>query len=67
MLEKEVTRVAEASVAVQAVLEAEIGEHDKLQSAARTVCEALEVEGVESGSSLKSRLTALSGQVRERL
>ena len=53
--------MAEASAAVQAVLEAEIGEHDALQSAAHTVCEALEVEGVESGSSLRSRLTALSG------
>ncbi|XP_066374962.1 nuclear distribution protein nudE-like [Miscanthus floridulus] len=41
-LEKEVTRVAEASIAVQVVLEAEIGEHDALKSAARTVCEALE-------------------------
>ena len=67
MLEKEVTRAAEASDAVRAVLEAEIGEHDVLQSAARTICEALEVEGVESSSSLRSRLTALSGQVRERL
>ena len=52
---------------MQAVLEAEIGEHNTLQSATRTVCEALEVEGIESGSSLRSRLTALSGQVRERL
>ena len=52
---------------MQAVLEAEIGEHGALQSASRTVCEALEVEGVESGSSLKSRLTTLSGQVHERL
>ena len=67
MLEKEASRVAEASAAVQAVLEAETGEHDVLQSAARTVYEALEVEGVQSGSSLRSRLTALSGQVRERL
>ena len=49
------------------MLEAEIGEHDALQSAARTIYEALEVEGVEPGSSLKSRLTALSGQVCERL
>ena len=49
------------------MLEVEIGEHDALQSAARTVCEALEVEGVRSGSSLRSRVTALSGQVRERL
>jgi len=59
--------VAEASAAVQAAVEAETGEHATLQSAARTVCEALEVEGVESGSSLKSHLTALSSQVRERL
>ncbi|XP_066395984.1 uncharacterized protein [Miscanthus floridulus] len=33
-LEKEVTRVAEASAPVQAVLEAKIGEHNALQSAA---------------------------------
>ena len=46
MLEKEASRVAEASVAVQAAHEAETGEHDALQSATRTVCEALEVEGV---------------------
>ncbi|XP_066396533.1 uncharacterized protein [Miscanthus floridulus] len=45
-LEAEVTRAAEASVAVQAVLETEIGEHDALKSAARTAYEALEVEGV---------------------
>ena len=66
-MEKEASRAAEASVVVQAVLEAEIGEHNALQNAARTICEALEVEGVESGSSLKSHLTALSSQVRERL
>ena len=66
-MEKEVTRAAEASVAVQAVLETEIEEHDALKSAARTACEALEVKGVQSGSSLGSRLIALSGQVRERL
>ena len=52
---------------MQAVLEAKIGEHTALQRAARTTCEALEVEGVESGSSLGSRLIALSGQVREQL
>ncbi|XP_066373258.1 uncharacterized protein [Miscanthus floridulus] len=45
-LEKEVSRVVEASIAVQAVLEAEIGEHTMLRSATRTACEALEVEGV---------------------
>ena len=49
------------------MLEAEIRKHNAPQSAARTACEALEVEGVESGSSLRSRLTALSGQVHERL
>ena len=59
--------MVEASAVVQAELEAKIGEHDALQSATRTICEALEVEGVESGSSLRSRLTALSGQVREQL
>ena len=59
--------MAEASAAMQATLEAETWEHDALQSIARTVCEALEVEGVQSGSSLRSRLTALSGQLRERL
>ena len=59
--------MAEASVAVQATLEAEIGEHDVLQAAAHTVCEALAIEGAQSGSSLKSRLATLSGQVRERL
>ncbi|XP_066354825.1 uncharacterized protein [Miscanthus floridulus] len=45
-LEKEVTQVAEASVAVQAVLETEIGEHDALKSPAHSAYEALEVEGV---------------------
>ena len=49
------------------MLEAEIGEHDALQAAARAICEALAIEGAQSGSSLRSRLTALSGQVRERL
>ncbi|XP_066373374.1 uncharacterized protein [Miscanthus floridulus] len=61
-LEKEVTQAAEASAVVQAVLETEIGEHDALKSAARTAYEALEVEGVQSRSSLGSRLIALSGQ-----
>ena len=66
-MEAEVTRVAEASVAVQAELETEIGEHEALKGAARTAYEALEVKGVQSGSSLGSRLIALSDQVRERL
>ena len=38
-----------------------------LQSAAHTACEALEVGGVDLGSSLRSCLTALSSRVHERL
>ena len=49
------------------MLETKIGEHKALKSATRAACEALVVEGVQSGSSLGSRLIALSGQVRERL
>ncbi|XP_066320445.1 uncharacterized protein [Miscanthus floridulus] len=45
-LEKEASRAAEASIAVQVVLEAEIEGHNALRSTARTACEALEVEGV---------------------
>ena len=52
---------------VQAVLETEIGEHEALRRATLSACEALEVEGVQSGSSLGSRLIALSNQMRERL
>ena len=52
---------------MRSVLEAEIREHDALWSAARTACEALEVRGVEPGSSLRSRLTMLSSRIRERL
>ena len=52
---------------MQTVLETKIGEHEALKSAAHAACEALVVEGVQSGSSLGSRLIALSGQVRERL
>ena len=63
----EVTRVAEASSAVQTVLETEIREHEALKSAALSTCKALEVEGVQSGSSLGSRLMALSSQMREQL
>jgi len=66
-LEKEASQAVEASVAVQAVLEAKIWEHNAMWSAARTTCEALEVEGVESGSSLGSRLIMLSGRVHKRL
>ena len=61
------SRAAEASVAMQAVLDVEIREHEALRSTARTACEALEVEGVESADSLGSRLTTLSGRVDERL
>jgi len=53
-LEEEVTRAAEASIVVQAVLEAEIGEHDALKSAARTMCEALEVEGPYRAAPLRA-------------
>ena len=59
--------MAEASVAAQAVLDAEVQEHEALRSATHTACEALEVEGVQSASSLGSRLIALSGRVHERL
>ncbi|XP_066324218.1 uncharacterized protein [Miscanthus floridulus] len=44
--EAEVTRAAEASSAVQTVLETEIEEHEALKRAALSTCEALEVEGV---------------------
>jgi len=66
-LDDEVSRLTEASAALQTVLDREIEEHDVLQSAARAVYEALEMEGVQSGSSLRSRLTALIGQARQRL
>ncbi|XP_066360887.1 uncharacterized protein [Miscanthus floridulus] len=66
-LDDEVSRLTEASVALQTVLDREIEEHEVLQSAARAVCEALEMEGVQSGNSLRSRLTALIGQARQRL
>ena len=45
---------------MQMVLETEIGEHEALKRAALSACEALEVERVQSGSSLGSRLIALS-------
>ena len=48
------------------MLETEIGEHKALKHAALSACEALEVEGVQSGSSLGSRLIALSSQMHER-
>jgi len=45
-LDAEVTRAAEASSAVQTVLETEIGEHEALKCAALSTYEALEIEGV---------------------
>ena len=66
-MEAEILRAAEASSAVQTVLETKIGEHEVLKRAALSTCEALEVEGVQSGSSLGSRLIALSSQMREQL
>ena len=45
---------------VQTVLDNEIGEHEALKCAALSTCEALEFEGVQSGSSLGSRLIVLS-------
>ncbi|XP_066361515.1 uncharacterized protein [Miscanthus floridulus] len=65
--EAEIIRAAEASSTVQTVLETEIGEHEALKRAALSACEALEVEGVQSGSSLGSRLIVLSSQMHERL
>ncbi|XP_066381827.1 uncharacterized protein [Miscanthus floridulus] len=58
--EAEFARAAEASSAVQTVLDNKIEEHEALKHAALSACEALEVEGVQSGSSLGSRLIALS-------
>ena len=49
------------------MLDTEIKEHKALKRAALSACEAFEVEGVQSGSSLGSRLIALSSQMRERL
>ncbi|XP_066384518.1 uncharacterized protein [Miscanthus floridulus] len=66
-LKKEASQAAEASVTAQAALDAEVREHEALHSAVRTACEALDVEEVQSASSLGSRLIALSGRVRERL
>ncbi|XP_066358367.1 uncharacterized protein [Miscanthus floridulus] len=66
-LKKEASQAAEASVAAQAALDAEVREHEALRSAVRTAYEALDVEEVQSASSLGSCLIALSGRVRERL
>ena len=49
------------------MLDNEIGEHEALKRAALSACEALEVEGVQLGNSLESRLIALSNQMRKRL
>jgi hypothetical protein len=65
-LETDLANATMASVVLQMALDAEIREHAALQSVARTVCDALETEeGVQSGSSLWSHLTALYGNVRE--
>jgi hypothetical protein len=65
-LEKDLSDATTASGVLQTALDAETKEHAALQSTARTVCDALETkEGVQSGSSLRSRLTALYGGVRE--
>ena len=45
-MEAEILRAAEASSAVQTVLETEIGEHEALKRAALSAYEALAVEGV---------------------
>jgi len=45
-LEKEASQAAEASIAAQAALDAEVREHEALRSAVRTACEALDVEEV---------------------
>ena len=45
---------------MQTVLDTEIKEHEALKRAALSACEALEVEGVQSGSSLGRRLIVLS-------
>ncbi|XP_066392499.1 uncharacterized protein [Miscanthus floridulus] len=66
-LEKEASQAAEASIVAQAALDVEVREHKALRSAVRTAYEALDVEGVQSASSLGSRLIALSGRVHERL
>ena len=66
-MEKEASQAAEASVAAQVALDVEVREHEALRSTVRTTCEALDVEEVQSASSLGSRLIALSGRVHERL
>jgi hypothetical protein len=67
-LEKDLADATTASDVLQTALDAETKEHAALQSAARVVCDVLETqEGVQSGSSLWSRLTALYGDVRERV
>ncbi|XP_066384789.1 uncharacterized protein [Miscanthus floridulus] len=58
--EAEVTRAAEASSAVQMVLDNEIGEHEALKRAALSACEALEVEGVQCASGSEERCTWVS-------
>jgi hypothetical protein len=67
-LEKDLADTTTASGVLQTALDAKTREHTALQSATRAVCDALETqEGVQSGSSLWSHLTALYGGVHERV
>jgi predicted DNA-binding ribbon-helix-helix protein len=67
-LEKDLANAATTSSMLQTALDAKTKEHTTLQSAMRVVCDTLETqEGGQSGSSLRSRLTALYGGVRERV
>jgi hypothetical protein len=67
-LEKDLTDATTASVVLQMALDAKTREHTALQNAVGAVCDALELpEGRQSGSSLRSRLTALYDGVRDRV
>ncbi|XP_066316350.1 uncharacterized protein [Miscanthus floridulus] len=64
---KELANAKATSTVEQLALTSSEGLSALVWSTARTTCEALEVTGVESGSSLGSCLIALSGRVHERL
>jgi hypothetical protein len=65
-LEKDLAGATTTSAVLQTALDAETREHTALQNAAGAVCDALEPpEGRQSGNSLRSRLTALYGGVRD--
>jgi hypothetical protein len=67
-LEKDLADATTASTVLQTALDAKTREHTTLQNAAGVVCDALEpLEGRQSGSSLRSCLTALYGGVRDRV